>query len=268
MNKKISIVTGYFNRKQLFYETLKSISRSEYKDFELIAVDDCSSPEHRIEDLVAEFPFLKIIRQEKESKWYINPCVTFNIGLREAKGDIIVLQNPECLHVQDVLTFLSKYTNDSNYISISAYGLDPPLTKTIPERNANNTLSDFLISLPQRGYIGGTALGWYNHSKYRPVHFHFCSAMTRTNMAKLNGFDERYAHGIGYDDDEIIVRIKILGLKLVIVDNVSVIHQYHSSLWSGPNSGNLCEINRLILNNNTKKENKYEVNKTKLWNGI
>ncbi len=263
----ISIVTGYYNRKELFYRTLKSISKSKIKDFELIAVDDGSSPDQRIEDLQIEFPFLKIIRLEKENKWYINPCIPFNIGLREAKGDIIVLQNPECLHVHDILSYFSENLNDSVYMSTSAYGLNPELTNQLPQYCENNTVAELLESLPQRPYIGGTALGWYNHSRFRPVHFHFCSAMTRSNMAKLNGFDERYAHGIGYDDDELIARVRILGLKLTITDDVSVIHQYHKSLWEGPNTGQLCERNRIILHHNTHRENKFNANIIKLWSG-
>lgn len=261
----ISIVTGYYNRKELFYQTLKSITKSQFKDIELIAVDDGSDQEHRIEDLQNEFPFLKIIRLEKENKWYINPCITFNVGLREAVGDIIVLQNPECLHVHDVLTYFNDNIDDTKYISVSAYGLNPELTKKLPEYCDNGTLIEFFQSLPQRSYMGGTALGWYNHSVYRPVHFHFCSAMTRLNMVKLNGFDERFAMGVGYDDDEIIARIKILGLKLIIENSVSVIHQYHPSLWTAPNTAQLCEKNRLILHNSTLKMNKYSANLMKLW---
>jgi len=262
---KISIVTGYYNRKSLFYQTLRSIQKSNFKDIELIAVDDGSNEEHRLEDLVTEFPFMRIIRLEKSNKWYINPCVTFNIGLREARGEIIILQNPECLHVHDVLSYISENIDDTKYISMSAYGLDPTLTITLPEHIDNNTLINFFQNLPQKPYVGGDTLGWYNHSKYRPVHFHFCSAITRTNMAKLNGFDERFARGIGYDDDEIIARIKMLGIQLVIEDNISVIHQHHPSLWTGPNTGQLCELNRMILQTKTLKEGKYTANLIKLW---
>lgn len=264
----ISIVSGYYNRKELFHRTLKSIAKSEYKDIEFIAVDDGSSPEHRIEGLQSEFPFLKVKRVEKGNKWYINPCVPFNMGLRAAQGDIIVLQNPECLHVHDVLKYLSENLDDTKYISLSAYGLDPASTEALPQYCENNTVIDFLKTLPPRPYVGGTSLGWYNHSIYRPVHFHFCSAITRTNMAKLNGFDERFAHGIAYDDDEIIVRIRKLGLKLVIEDNVSVMHQYHPPASTDPNGAILCERNRLILENYTVKENKYTANLIKLWSGI
>lgn len=54
---RISVVAAYVNRKNLFYQTLKSITKTKHDDFEVIAVDDGSSPEHRIEDLKLEFPF-------------------------------------------------------------------------------------------------------------------------------------------------------------------------------------------------------------------
>lgn len=263
----ISIVAGYYNRKDLFYRTLQSITKSKYKDIEFIVVDDGSDDNQRLEDLVPEFPFLKIKRIEKSNKWYVNPCITFNIGLREAKGDIIVLQNPECFHVHDVLSYLNEHVDDSCYISVSAYGFDPALNARLIEHMSNDTVDELLMTLPQQPYVGGTSIGWYNHSRYRPVFYHFCSAISRNNMAKLNGFDERYAHGIGYDDDELISRIRKLGLNLIIEDSVSVIHQYHQTLWTAPNTGQLCEKNRLLLVNHTIRENKYTANVIKLWSG-
>ena len=101
----ISIVTAYYNRKSLFIRTLNSIAKTAYKDFELIAVDDASHEWERIEDQESEFPFLKVIRIEEQDKWYSNPSIPFNIGIAKAKGDIIILQNPECFHTQDILTY-------------------------------------------------------------------------------------------------------------------------------------------------------------------
>jgi glycosyltransferase involved in cell wall biosynthesis len=267
----ISIVTAYYNRKDLFYRTLQSITKSKFKDIELIAVDDASDPEHRIEDLVEEFPFLKVIRTEPENKWYVNCCIPFNVGLREAKGDIIVLQNPECLHVGDVLTYFNSHINESNYISVSAYGLDSDSKTTdLLIQNLNNgTLSSFIKSLPQRPYMGNRTLGWYNHSKFRPEAWHFCSAMTRGNMGKLNGFDERYATGVACDDSEIIIRIQRLGLKIQITEDVSVIHQYHAPSCTLANEAQLWEQNQILLYKVTMRENiTYASNMNKkLWNG-
>jgi glycosyltransferase involved in cell wall biosynthesis len=69
---RISIVTSYFNRKKLLINTLKSISKTKHTDFEFIIVDDASSEENRLEDLIEEFPFIKLVRIEPEDKWYCN----------------------------------------------------------------------------------------------------------------------------------------------------------------------------------------------------
>ena len=266
----ISIITGYYNRKNLFYQTLKSLTKSKFKDFEVIAVDDASSPEHRIEDFIDEFSFLNVIRINENQKWYIIPCVAFNIGLKEAQGDIIVLQNPECLHVHDVLSYINETVDKYNYITISTYGINNEINKIIPEHLENDTLVDYLSTLPQQPYIGDNSIGWYNHSKYRPVAYHFCSAMLRKNMRELNGFDERYAKGIGYDDDELLLRINRLGLKVIVEDNISVIHQYHDTvMWNRPNVKELTEKNKRLFYETTLKEKfKHKANNFKLWIGI
>ena len=223
----ISIVTAYYNRKQLFYETLKSIAKSSYKDIECIAVDDASDEEERIEDLCEEFSFLKVIRIEPEDKWYFNACIPFNIGIRKAEGDIIMLQNPECLHVHDVLQYVAKTVNKRNYITISAYQIGKKGTKILPKIINDGNLLNHFKSLPQQGWTPETEMGWYNHPKYKPTAYHFCSAMTKKNMIRFGGFDERFALGIAYEDTEFIYRIRKRRLRVMIVNEVSVIHQWH-----------------------------------------
>jgi len=238
----ISIVTAYYNRKKLFYETLKSINRSAFKDIEIIAVDDASSPEERIEDLMDEFPYLKVYRLEKKHKWYYNSCVPFNIGIKKACGDIIILQNPECLHVHDVLSYIAKEVNDFNYVTISAYQIGKTITSIIPQIIEKGLLLNFWGCLPQCSYGENTKgawddIGWYNHSKYRPVAFHFCSAITKKNMDNFRGFNMEFSFGIGFEDNEFIDRIRKSKLQVIINDEVSVIHQWHPATydWNGVN---------------------------------
>jgi glycosyltransferase involved in cell wall biosynthesis len=244
----ISIVTAYYNRKKQFYETLKSIAKSNFNDFEVIVVDDGSLPEHRLEEYLIEFPFLKIIRIEPKDKWYVNSCVPFNIGISAAKGNIIILQCPECLHIHDVITHISERINENNYISISTYAIDENITNKLPELINNTFFIDYFKSLPQKMTGGNTILGWYNHTTYRPVYYHFCSAITRTNMQKLNGFDERFAYGIACEDNEFIARVDRLGLSKIISDDISTIHQWHSATyWALPNATGLRVHNGKLL---------------------
>ena len=255
---KISIITAYHNRRKLFIETLKSIKKSNYNNFEVIAVDDCSIESERIEDLQTEFPFLKIIRLNIDNKWYVNPCIPFNIGINHAEADVIIIQNPECLHVHDVISYISKTIDDSNYLTVSTYSLNKELTDNLS--NINN-IDEYLKTLPQVASEGNPNLGWYNHSKYRPVYYHFCSAITKNNMDLLGGFDERYANGISYDDNEFIERITRLGLSKKVIDEVSVIHQWHTTFfYNRKDYKNLHTINKNLFNNITKREKIIKVN--------
>jgi GT2 family glycosyltransferase len=222
-------------------------------------VDDCSDEEHRLEDLTEKFPFLKIIRLEKENKWYVNPCIPFNIGFKEAKGEKIIIQNPECFHADDILSFVDSNLTDSNYLSFACYSINELTTSVINEiRNHSDILNE--KTYVQRAVTYDGDEGWYNHSSYRPCGFHFCSAITKKNLEELGGFDERYANGIAFDDDEFLHRLK-LKLNLQFVDNYVSVHQWHySSTNKYSDFWNLWNKNSYLLNNVTKIENKYTAN--------
>jgi len=224
----ISIVTTYFNRKKQFINTLKSLLKSSYKDFEMIAVDDGSDENERIEDLQKEFSFLKVFRIDKNEKKYHNPCIPFNLAFSKSKGDKIIIQNPECLHLNDILQKTNDSLNDKNYLSFACYSVDQNYTNKFNETGNINLFYEAmqLFCVPY-SYNGQN--GWYNHSIFRPESLHFCTAITRNNLKKLNGFDERYAEGSAYDDNEFIHRVKLLGLKIEFQDNYISIHQYHEN---------------------------------------
>lgn len=203
--------------------TLATIAKSNYSNFEVIVVDDASREEERVEYLQQHFPFLKVFRIEEDEKWYINPCIVYNKAIAKATGDIIIIQNPECLHIGDVVSFIAKNVTDSDWLSVSTYAFNFNYTYIIQNEGR---IPDFR-KLPQCSFNGKMGLGWYNHPEYRPVHYHFCVGITRKSMEALGGFDERYAMGYAYDDDELVTRAKRLGLTMKIITDVTVIHQYH-----------------------------------------
>ena len=218
---KVSIVAAYYNRKDLLENTIRSIVSSQhYKEAELVVVDDGSDPHHRLEDLVEESPLhMNLIRIEPEEKKYTNPCIPFNRGFKEARGEIVIIQNPECFHVGDIIGEVLKEITDDNYLSFAAYSLGEEETKGIA------TEKD--IELFGEASRTGGGRGWYNHSIINPRPYHFLSAISRKNLEELGGFDERYAEGIGFDDDELLHRIKQKGLDVKIVDFPFVLHQWH-----------------------------------------
>jgi len=264
----ISIVTAYHNRKKIFIKTLESFKKSVYKDFEVIAVDDCSHEDERLEDLLTEFPFLKIIRLEKKNKWYVNPCVPFNIGFKQVLGDKIIIQNPECLHADDIINFVNENLTENNYFSFGCYSLSEIQTSAILQLdNFKSFINPSTYKKKSVSFDGDE--GWYNHSKYRPKSYHFCTAITKKDLEDLGGFDERYATGVAFDDDEFIHRIR-LKLNVTFIDDLVSLHLWH--YWNNEKATATNRVNmdnkfwdmwgknNYLFNNVTIVENKYSVN--------
>jgi len=222
----ISIVTAYYNRKTLFHKTLYSIARFQYSEqIEIIAVDDGSRDEERIEDLQKEFLFLKVIRLEKSEKWYQNSCIPFNEGFRHVKGDKIIIQNPECYHFDNVIEYTFKNLKDKDYLSFSCFALDKTTTDSYEVSYPENIVKT-CISNPELPTSSVNGNFWYNHSQYKPEAYHFCVALTKKNLENLQGFNEALALGIAYDDNELVKRVKNT-LNIKFVDDILVLHQNH-----------------------------------------
>ncbi len=267
----ISIVTAYYNRKKLFYNTLLGLQNSTIKDFEVIVVDDGSNEENRLEDLESVFSFLKVIRLEPKNKWYINSCIPFNIGFSAAKGDIIIIQNPECTHYGDILKFVNEQLKKNDYFSFGAYSLDKATTDAI-----NNTNAGFLESLAipffDKPISQDGEAGWYNHSLHRPKGFHWCTAIFKSDLDALGGFDERYALGVAFDDNELLARIQKKGMNYKIINEPFVLHQNHFKIdtetsksinpfYTRKDAKLLWEKNEYIFNKLTLQEKRWEANK-------
>lgn len=238
---KISIVTAYYNRKKYFINTLESINKSSYNNFEVIAVDDASNEENRIEDLSDKYPFLRVIRIDPKDKKHTNPCVPFNIGFNNATGEVVILQNPECFHTEDIISYVAKNLKENDYFVFGCFSLDKEKTEIFC-KNINTNIEKFIVN---KSVDGTSSDGWYNHSVYRPVGYHFTSAIYKKNLDLLGGFDEKFAFGIGYDDDEFLHRVKKV-CNFKILDKPLVLHQYHYN-YDGFDSNlhnNLVKINR------------------------
>ena len=210
----VSIVMTYHNRRAQLIRTLETIRY--FGDPEIIIVDDGS--DQRIDDLQG----IKLIRIDPSTKWYLNPCIAYNIGFSHVTGDKVIIQNAECLHTGDILGYLENL-KEGNMFSFGAYSYNHDLTDpsgTLPEFFRQRALKD-----PHQQQVNH--YGWYNHTVYRPVGFHFCNALMRSDIEKIGGFDERFAPGLACDDDEILIRIRRAGIKISIIDDPFVIHQKH-----------------------------------------
>jgi len=243
---KVVIVMTYFERQFQLNKTFESLKYSHHRNFEVVVVDDGSK-----EDIVHNITEYPLTVLKTENKRWTNPEPAYNTGLYYAmklKPDIIIVQNAECYHVGDVISYAERVT-DETYISFGCFSLDKETT--FKEHN----IIELLQKHTNRANNDGE-LAWYNHPHYRPCSYDFCMAITANNMKKLNGYDERFSAGWAYGDNYLLARVKMLALRIEITESPLVVHQWHYNQPVPPDSVRLNAKN-LLLYQELIKERKY-----------
>lgn len=257
---KFSLVTAFYNRRALLLTTLKSLLASPHRDdLEVIVVDDASRAEEQIDDVPQLFDLdITVVKVKPEEKWWRNPCIPFNLGFNRAQGDIVIIQNPECVHCGDILGTAAREMRPNRYVNFGCYSADEELTRRVSAVDfaapgLTERLQSALHPMVNRGTVGDAETGWYNHSKHKANRLHFCSAIMRADLETLGGFDERYANGMAFDDNELLTRILRKEMDVQVVDSPFVIHQFHGATNYAGNSA-AYRRNEALFKNNTMNE--------------
>lgn len=233
--RKVSIILPYYNRKELILRTLKSLEDFyQNENVEIIIVDDVSDNEHRLEGELTFNLDIKLIRLEVKNG--VNPCYPYNVGVRESKGDILILSSPETFHTTNMYSISNNFNNltDDNYILFSVFCLTDLsiIDKIDVER--------FFDNLGENGYQFNNNYGsWYTHSEYRPSGLNFFTAITRNKFYEMSGFDERFRFGTGYDDNEFKDRLVESNTEFIYIDGAIAIHVNHEVINNMPPTTNL-----------------------------
>lgn len=219
--KRIVVVMPCYNRQDLCSNTINSILKYGYENCEIVVVDDAS-----------DIPFaynndrVHIIRIDKKDKKWFNSVIPYNYGLlyaiNELNAEIIVTQNAEGYHYGNILQHINENLNPNEYFSYACLSVDESFGEV------SVTKISQICDKIQNAASGNIELGWYNHSVLYPRAYDFCSAMYVEPMIKLNGFEERFYNHTWYGDDNFLIRVKKLGLKVSIIDEPFVVHQWHS----------------------------------------
>ena len=265
--EKISIVMAYYNRKKQLKLTLRSIKRSKITPYEIIICDDGSDEDQILnyDDVNSYNLNIKIITIDKKNKTWINPCIAYNKAIKETKGDIIVIQNPEVYHLYDCLNYIKLNLKLNDWISFNIYGLPNFKLNNLIDKNEN---PDYIYNLiyNSENRIGGTELlkygggGWLNNKNHF-VAYHYLAAIHRVDLFKKleGGFCELYKNGICYDDDDFIKHLvyKKFNFKIAPfrIGEPMGIHLYHKKSHEIKNFDILHKKNGVIFNQRMKNIN-------------
>ncbi len=107
-NPLVSVIVLNYNAGELLLNCIESIKKSAYKNLEIIVVDNISTDKSQ-ETCKEKYPDVKLI-QNNENFGY---CEGNNIGIREAKGDYIIILNPDTIveynWVEELISAYNKF---------------------------------------------------------------------------------------------------------------------------------------------------------------
>jgi len=228
-----SIIMPYYNRDCL-NTTLLSYTElySRRDDYEVVIIEDQKNIKNagyhsKLLEIIDRHGTINIKLIANDLDTY-NPARAFNLGVANASGKYLILTNPECAHVGNVLDYTDRYMMESMYIVFGCLLVDC----------INNDETEYdKVVFHSRDF-------WYQHSLHRNVQYHFCSCILKDLYLKIGGFDEGYSKtgGIGYEDTDFVLNVKRNDVPIKSVDNPCV---YHISHETGYQNTDLLEINRL-----------------------
>jgi len=237
---RIAVVMPYFKRFRQLYNTLMSIRMTRHPDYDVVVVYETDDEILRLRDLSPNIHLLKIDRKENVATMQDIACNEgFLFALQNFNPDAVMVQHCECAHRGDILKYVADNITDNDYLTFSCFSINEENYKD-PQLDI-----DAVIRQNNKSVITNFDNGWYNHPTYRAVYYEFCAAMTTGNLKRMNGYDERFANGYGYNDNYFFHRVKLMRLKPRIVTDCIVIHQWHAKPENnGRDVAKLIGVNR------------------------
>lgn len=219
-NPKLSVIIPAYNEEKSIGETLKSLDKQTFKDFEIILVDDGSTD--RTLEVIKKFKNIKIIEGEHNG-----PGFSRNLGVKKSRGKILVFVDADMTFDKDFLKYLIKPILENKNI-----GTEESIeTAKNAEYNIWSKCWGKIISDP-------------NDKNHRRVF----QAILKSEFIKLGGFDSKF----GYADDQTFflkygIRPTVVEKAISYHDNPETLKEvYKQSRWIGASINNFWTGNEFI----------------------
>lgn len=205
------LLISTYNRSSLLENSLNRLAQLTLPD-EILVVDDggddyCEETLARVE-----------IGCEKRYIYTHNPGQSLcsharNIGLKNTDCDFIVQTEPEIMFDTDVIRQLFYRFAERGQEQVIEAG-------TVRHLNVDGTLREI-----HRGWVATYAVLY-----------------PRDWLLAINGWDETFPDPWGWDDTDVMTRLRISGHGQFIDEEIAVTHQWHPALFQGTQDANIAHF--------------------------
>lgn len=112
----VSVVIAAYNEEKVITKTIRSILDSNYREFEVIVVDDGSKDgtSKVVQDEFHKHPKVRLIQKENGGK-----SSAMNLGFQKSQGEIIVTLDADTIIAQDAISLMIRHFEDHNVAAVS-----------------------------------------------------------------------------------------------------------------------------------------------------
>ncbi|WP_144561251.1 glycosyltransferase [Bacillus mycoides] len=112
----VSVVIAAYNEEKVITKTIRSILDSDYREFEVIVVDDGSKDgtSKVIQEAFHKHPKVRLIQKENGGK-----SSAMNLGFQKSRGEIIVTLDADTIIAQDAISLMIRHFEDHNVAAVS-----------------------------------------------------------------------------------------------------------------------------------------------------
>ena len=199
----ISVVIPAYNAERSIEATLRALSSQAFEaPFEVIVVDDGSTD--RTAEIVARHPEVRLIRQPNEG-----PSVARNRGVAEARGEIVVFTDADCVPTPDFLA------------QITAPFADPGIA------GAKGAYLSKQRELTARFVQIEYEEKYARMAKFDTIDFidTYAAAFRKADFLAVGGFDPLFRTAC-VEDQEFSFRMHAAGKKMLFVPQARVFHTH------------------------------------------
>lgn len=221
----VSVIIPTYNRKKDVIECIKSIKKSNYKNIEIIVIDNVST-DGTYEEVKKKFPDIIVKRNKKN----LGSAFSRSRGIKIAKGEFLLFIDSDVEIDKNAINELVK-TFDNKEIGLAMpliYYYDNP--KQIFCAGAIISLKTGMTKYPNSRDIDS---GQFNKIKIIKNGHAMTMFMTKKSIAKkVGGFDTSYY--FFYEESDFALKIEKRGYKIALVPFAKAWHKVPPSYTRNP----------------------------------